>query len=636
MFSRISNLERKIKVSPIQLTAKSYFSGAFKSKKRCAKAFDALVLFLAENKLSLTEYDIILRIVRSQKVRNVHWKKFYLKLKPHAKKVPKWFFQIVEGFYNQKLMYEAQYDALQERWNNGTKEKYYWSKYDEYRKNSIALFKSAWRENPSCPEAAFGMLIGCDLEFSKDYTYHDSDISSYFNMSVQAQADFAPAYYWIIQRFRSKDYGETMMMASAEKILKSNLYFTNVPDMYLYSLIESASDWRFAWQATFQYERVYENLKYYFKKKLQNDLSSNDKNLILSRKLQMYRLCKKYSELTEILAQIPIYYDLSKVYDDLIIGSDFSIIRADRDEIIAEIAAYSGKSAELLRLADKAIINGLGESEIKILQNTLKSESDIVARGYIAKRLAMRQTSRSLEYDIPPQDLAGYFAANLKFAQLELLCRNGEDRLDRILTKGRTPLTKLMVKKNSKASDEDIIRMIDMLVKYGANINAKDKFGGSPFFYASAKKSSKVCNHLLKLKADPNNINNIGTTPIIYVCKKNLYKKAEFLTKIKGVNLEAIDKRHFNALGYAVKNANIELVKCLLKNGAKAQPESKGVWHPLLLAVIENNIEIVKILLAAGADPNAKSLCNKTAFTYLKPKQKEISKLFAKYKKTMR
>lgn len=72
-------------------------------------------------------------------------------------------------------------------------------------------------------------------------------------------------------------------------------------------------------------------------------------------------------------------------------------------------------------------------------------------------------------------------------------------------------------------------------------------------------------------------------------------------TKNKNISLDFIDENKEMLLFKASEYGIVDLVKLLLKNGAKHDPDKNGAT-PLYIAAAKNNTEIIKLLLANGAD----------------------------------
>ena len=58
-------------------------------------------------------------------------------------------------------------------------------------------------------------------------------------------------------------------------------------------------------------------------------------------------------------------------------------------------------------------------------------------------------------------------------------------------------------------------------------------------------------------------------------------------------------------LAIAAKNGDVNLVKILIKAGAKIDAKDKSQWQPLHTACVYDHIEVVKTLLKSGANVNA-------------------------------
>lgn len=79
----------------------------------------------------------------------------------------------------------------------------------------------------------------------------------------------------------------------------------------------------------------------------------------------------------------------------------------------------------------------------------------------------------------------------------------------------------------------------------------------------------------------------------------------------------------------AIINNNVEIVKSLLRSGAKVDDSP----YPLHCAIQQDNLEIVKLLLLFGADPNLQTRSGQSAFDIVTPSQKRIKEALLKIKK---
>jgi ankyrin repeat protein len=129
------------------------------------------------------------------------------------------------------------------------------------------------------------------------------------------------------------------------------------------------------------------------------------------------------------------------------------------------------------------------------------------------------------------------------------------------------------------------LEMVQKLIEYDANINAKDQDGRTPFSYASVGRYPKDCSvHrlLLELGADVNTRANNGWTPLHYA---------------------------------SYNGAGLEVIRLLLERGADINARSKDDSTPLHHASssYHKTLEVVRLLLESGADVKAKNNRGETA-----------------------
>lgn len=120
----------------------------------------------------------------------------------------------------------------------------------------------------------------------------------------------------------------------------------------------------------------------------------------------------------------------------------------------------------------------------------------------------------------------------------------------------------------------DDLETVKLLIAAGADINTKNRGGGTPLHQACNFSDPALIDVLLKGGADPNAVRDEGDTPLLI----------------------------------SAHVGNPEIAKLLLARGAKA--DTKEGWYgetPLMVAVEENQAEFAKVLVDHGADPNAAS-----------------------------
>lgn len=148
--------------------------------------------------------------------------------------------------------------------------------------------------------------------------------------------------------------------------------------------------------------------------------------------------------------------------------------------------------------------------------------------------------------------------------------------------------------------------IVDAFVKNGAKVDIRDsltditlnKAGGeTPLFWAVGEKGVGRLENvkvLLKHGADINAKNALGWTPLHCLGKYTEEKASQ------------------EAWGTAARNRDEELVKELLANGAEINAEDNDNDTPLHVAIANNRNEIAKILIGNGADKGKKDKDGKT------------------------
>ena len=108
---------------------------------------------------------------------------------------------------------------------------------------------------------------------------------------------------------------------------------------------------------------------------------------------------------------------------------------------------------------------------------------------------------------------------------------------------------------------------VEVFIRAGININAKDKDGSTPLLIASEKGDIEIARLLLENGADPN----------------------------------ASDIDGYTALMFTSYSGNLEIAKLLVGNGADVNARDKDGWTALMFASVEEKADVVDFLRKHGA-----------------------------------
>ena len=141
-------------------------------------------------------------------------------------------------------------------------------------------------------------------------------------------------------------------------------------------------------------------------------------------------------------------------------------------------------------------------------------------------------------------------------------------------------------------------RNIRTLLKYGADIEARDEEGKTPLAAAVEDYTFEAISFLLSRGADLEARDNSGQTPIGTAVRKGAFRAVQFFIGFRA-DLEAKDNDGHTPLVLAVRNGNIEMVRFLLERGADPQALSSAVKAEGAYVYDNDFIRAVKIVREA-------------------------------------
>ncbi len=182
-----------------------------------------------------------------------------------------------------------------------------------------------------------------------------------------------------------------------------------------------------------------------------------------------------------------------------------------------------------------------------------------------------------------------------------------------------------------------------VLIENGAQVNARDKQGRTPLYYASNystadsvrllleneaninvfdinSKSSALhgiddeekIKVLIEFGANVNAINDQGWTALHSILSTGTRNCAKILID-NGADLTAKDNEGQSPLFKAAKEGNVECVQLLIENKANVNEKDKDGQTPLLIATKQGFAECLQLLIESNANDNETDKSGRTA-----------------------
>ncbi|XP_055848375.1 alpha-latrotoxin-Lhe1a-like [Episyrphus balteatus] len=157
--------------------------------------------------------------------------------------------------------------------------------------------------------------------------------------------------------------------------------------------------------------------------------------------------------------------------------------------------------------------------------------------------------------------------------------------------------------------------IVEMLLNKGANIHAKNEYGGTALQAAVFRKQSDTIELLLDRGAIVDEKKNDGSTPLHTAVQRGNMKIIEILIK-RGANVNAIAnsyrKEGQTPLHLAAEKGDDRIVELLLKNNAQIDTKSKNGIAPIYIATLYGHEKVVSKLLDHGANVDTQDTSGKT------------------------
>ncbi|KAI4103194.1 MAG: hypothetical protein L6R37_003948 [Teloschistes peruensis] len=192
---------------------------------------------------------------------------------------------------------------------------------------------------------------------------------------------------------------------------------------------------------------------------------------------------------------------------------------------------------------------------------------------------------------------------------------NGETPLRIASDKGYIEIAELLLRAKAKVNARDMKRMstplhtaakngdeamIDLLIRHGAHLEAKDGELMTPLHYACEAGRDRAVLLLLNRKANIEVLGRRGMTPLVCAAAAGQNQVVEVLCK-KRASIKHTGEGSMTALHWACYNGHYEVADFLLDKRAPPNFHNKDGRTPLHLAIMANHFAVAELLLRKGA-----------------------------------
>lgn len=164
------------------------------------------------------------------------------------------------------------------------------------------------------------------------------------------------------------------------------------------------------------------------------------------------------------------------------------------------------------------------------------------------------------------------------------------------------------------AVDKRRFRAAEMLIEEGADVNAADKNGETPLFYATnqeyiGRMATMLMLNGAKLPGGEDEVRDMlkQIAPLHQAARNDRLKDVETFLEKYPDQVNARDNSDRTPLYWAARANHIDVCEALLAAGADVNAATRDGWTPLHTAVYNKKPEAVELLLANGAEVNVQN-----------------------------
>ena len=135
----------------------------------------------------------------------------------------------------------------------------------------------------------------------------------------------------------------------------------------------------------------------------------------------------------------------------------------------------------------------------------------------------------------------------------------------------------------------------------GIDLNVSNCYKHTPLTFAIWKENLKIVEILVKSGANVDHQDDNGWTPLTMAILKGNLEITTLLSR-NGANLNFLDTRNYTPMTNAIALEKLEVIKHLIDCGADVNYNNLAGWTPLRRATYKDNLEIIQLLIDRGAD----------------------------------
>lgn len=246
-------------------------------------------------------------------------------------------------------------------------------------------------------------------------------------------------------------------------------------------------------------------------------------------------------------------------------------------------------------------------------EECLELYPDVIENPYIASIFDLFEDKQNQKHEEKPQ--------LIKYAKLEILSLGPEETNEcsakgceeviKALQKGNIDQFKLLLEKQDPnyidpQTGNSLMNLVIIIAGWDKQneINIKPRFIGEDekkviTIYKPTQKcigySLAMVNILIRYGADVNKTDETGKTPLFFACQYGLFNFVEVLVN-KGANVNQNTLTGISPITIATAVGDVEIVLFLLENGAKIPSEPNTINNAIKIAKIYNRRVILRIL----------------------------------------